>query len=369
LIERRVIDNFVDFQKLKQPWNELVSHTDVDHVYMKHQWFGEWIKAYEVENSLTIATIWRDGQLVAAAPLYRKPLKFKNVKARGIAFLSSGVSPRCNFIALDNQAMDELITAVLDLPEWDILATDNMESAAAVTEYYIDFLKSGRNTCSYYMEPGFQSLYLIVEGSWDNYWKSLSKQWRANFKRYSLERLETVKSFGVTHIRTESEGIEFFPEMFNISKKSWKASVESHLVPDSPLGRLYSNFTPIGLRQGWIYIPNLKINGSYAGYVYFLHHNGKYVGIRAEFDGDFKACSPGNNLHLAIIRELFNSGQTCEYDMGPEAPYKRNFCDKVKKHVTILVGNKNIRGRWILFTKNYIMPALRKISFKTETHA
>ncbi len=219
------------------------------------------------------------------------------------------------------------------------------------------------------MEPGYQSLYLSVEGSWDNYWKSLSRKWRTNFKRYSLERQETVKSFEVNHIRTESEGAEFFPEMFNISKKSWKAPFESHLVPDSPLGRLYSNFTPIGLRQGWIYIPNLKINGSYVGYVYFLHHNGKYVGIRAEFDEDFKSCSPGNNLHLAIIKGLFNSGQICEYDMGPEAPYKKNFCDKIKKHVTILVGNKNIRGRWILFTKNYIMPTWRKMSFKAETPA
>ncbi|MEE9553432.1 MAG: GNAT family N-acetyltransferase [candidate division Zixibacteria bacterium] len=369
MTQLRVIDNFDDFRKLEQAWNELVSHTDVDHVYMKHQWFSEWIKAYEVKNSLTIVTIWRDGQLVAAAPLYRKPLKFKKVKARGIGFLSSGVSPRCNFIALDNQAMGELITAVLGLSKWDILITDNMEKNTFFTEYFIDFLKSAKNNYSYNMEPGFQSLYLPIEGSWDNYWKSLSRKWRTNFKRYSLERLETVRSFEVNHIRAESEGVEFFPEMFNISKKSWKASVENHLVPDSPLGRLYSNFTPIGLRQGWIYIPNLKINGSFAGYVYFLHHNGKYVGIRAEFDEDFKSCSPGNNLHLAIIKDLFKSGQTCEYDLGPDALYKRNFCDKIKKHVTVFVGNKNIKGRWIMFTKNYIMPVWRKISSKAETPA
>jgi len=366
LIKLRIIDNFDDFRKLEQPWNELVSHTDVDHVYMKHQWFSEWIKAYDADKSLATVTVWRDGQLVAAAPLYRKPLKFKKVKARGIGFLSSGVTPRCNFIALDNMTMGKLITAVLGLPKWDILVTDNMENDADVTEYYIDFLKSDKNTYSHYMEPGFQSLYLIVEGSWDDYWKSLSRKWRANFKRYSLDRLEKVKSYEINHIKTEAEGAGFVPEMLKISRKSWKASVDSHLVPDSPLGRLYSSFTPIGLRRGWVYIPNLKINGSHAGYVYFLHHNSKYVGIRAEFDQDFKSCSPGNNLHLAVIKKLFDSGQTCEYDMGPEAPYKMNFCNKIKKHVTILVGNRNIRGRWILFTKNYIMPAWRKISFKTE---
>ena len=364
MIKVRIIDIFDDFPKLEQPWNELVSFTDIDHVYMKHQWFGEWIKAYEVKNSLTIVTIWRDGQLVAVAPLYRKPLKFKKVRARGIGFLSSGISPRCNFIAIDNQIMDELITAVLKLPRWDILVTENMENDVAVTEHYIDFLKSDKNTYSYYTEPGFHTLYLLIEGSWGDYWNSLSRKWRTNFKRYSLDRLEVVKSYEIKHIRTEAEGVEFCREMFNISRKSWRASVESHLVPDSPLGRLYSNFTPIGLRQGWIYIPNLKINGIHAGYIYFLHHNSKYVGIRAKFDEDFKSCSPGNNLHLAIIKELFNSDQVCEYDLGPAAPYKQNFCSRIKKHMTITVGNKNIKGRGILFTKNYIMPTLRKISSK-----
>jgi CelD/BcsL family acetyltransferase involved in cellulose biosynthesis len=367
LEKSRVIENIDDFLKLAEPWNELVGRTDVDHVYMKHQWFGEWIKAYKAQDSLTIVTIWKDGQLVAAAPLYRKPLRFKKVKARGISFLSSGVSPRCNFIALDDQALGRLIKAVFRLPRWDILATDNMENDAAATKFYIDLLKSGENSYSYYTEPGFQSLYLLTEGSWDDYWASLSRKWRTNFKRYSLERLDMVKSFEVNHIRTESEGSEFLPEMFAISEKSWKASVDSHLFQDSPLGRLYTNFTPIGLRQGWVYIPNLKINGRYAGYVYFLHHKGRYVGIRAEFDEEFKSCSPGNNLHLKIIKELFDSGQVCEYDMGPDAPYKRNFCNKIKKHTTILVGNKNIRGQWILFTKNYIMPAWRKISSRAQT--
>jgi CelD/BcsL family acetyltransferase involved in cellulose biosynthesis len=360
----RIIDNFDDFLNLQEPWNELLSHTDVDHVYMKHQWFSEWIKAYEVQESLSVVTLWQDGQLTAAAPLYRKPLRFKRVNARGIGFISSGVSPRCNFVAADDRVMDELIKAVLTLPRWDILAADNMEIESAITKRYIDFLKSSGNSYSYYTEPGFQSLYLLVEGSWDDYWNSLSRKWRTNFKRYSLERLKKVETFEINHVRTEPEGAEFFPEMYNISKKSWKAEVDSHLEPDSPLGRLYSNFTPVGLREGWVYIPHLKINGKYAGYVYFLNHNGRYVGIRAEFDEDFKSCSPGNNLHLAIIKNLFVSGKQCEYDMGPDAPYKRNFCDKIKKHVTVLVGNKNLKGRWILFTKNYIMPALRKIGSK-----
>lgn len=369
MVKTQVVGNFEDFLKLEQPWNELLSHTDVDHVYMKHQWFSEWIKAYKVEDTLSITTIWRDGQLVGAAPLHRKPLRFKKINARGITFLSSGVSPRCNFIAADNQALDDLIKAVLRLPRWDVLTNENMENDVAVTKYYIDFLKSPKNAYSYYMEPGFQSLYLITEGSWENYWKSISRKWRANFKRYSLEKLKTVDSFEVNHIRSESDGAEFLPEMFNISRKSWKASEDSHLMKDSALGRLYSNFTPIGLRRGWIYIPNLKINGRYAGYIYFLHHNNRYVGIRAEFDEDFRSCSPGNNLHLGIIKELFNSGQKCEYDLGPEAPYKQVLCNKIRKHITVMVGNKNIKGRWIIFTKNHIMPAWRKISLKPDNPA
>lgn len=369
MLEIRIIEDFDEFQKLEKPWNELATLTDVDHVYMKHQWFSEWIKAYEVKNSLTIVTIWRDGQLVGAAPLYRMPLKFKKIKARGIGFLSSGVSPRCNFIGLDDQILAELINAVLKLSGWDILFTDNMESDAAATKYYVNFLESDNNSFSYYMEPGFQSLYLITEGSWDDYWNSISKKWRINFKRYSLDRIKMVKSYEIIQIKTEADVGEFYSEMYKISAKSWKASIDSHLVPESPLGRLYSNFSPIGLRHGWVNIQCLKINGSYAGYIYFLHHNNKYVGIRAEFDEKYKSCSPGNNLHLAIMKELFNKSQICEYDLGPAAPYKQNFCSRVKKHTTITVGNKNIKGRGILFAKNHILPIITKISSKSDTPA
>jgi hypothetical protein len=360
LIKQILIDRFDEFHKLEKPWNELLCQTDVDHVYMKHQWFCEWIKAYEVTNSLSITTIWHDNLLVAAAPIYRKPLRFKKITARGLCYLSSGVSPRCNFIALDKESSDELSAAILSLPKWDILSTDNMESGSAVTQYYLDYLKS-RNR-PHYIEPGFQSLYLITRGTWESYWNSLSGKWRTNFKRYALDKPGKVQSYEICHLRTEEEYEVFASEMLKISEKSWKASVASQLVIDSALGKLYSGFTPIGLRNGWVYIPYLKINGAYAGYVYFLCYDDKYVGIRAEFDDDFKSYSPGNNLHLAIIKELFASGKTCEYDLGPDAAYKRNFCNQIKQHHNILVGNKTVKGRGIIFAKNNILPLMRKMT-------
>ena len=364
-MECKVIENFDDFLKLEQPWNELLSQTDVEHIYMKHQWFSEWIKAYNKQDTLAIVAIFRDGQLVAIAPLHRKPLRFKNTRARGISFLSSGISPRCNFISIDNDAMKLLIEGVFNLPDWDILDTENMELGKGVTDYYLEFLGSRDNSYSYYTENGFECYYIDIKGEWDDYWKSLSRSWRTNFKRYSLDKLRMVESHQTIHLREENSGMRYLDVMFDVSEKSWKASVDSHLVRDSELGRLYTSFTPIGLKNEWVYIAGLKINGIDAGYVYFLNHNDKYVGIRAEFDEQFKSCSPGNNLHLAIIRNLFESGVACEYDMGPDAPYKRNFCDKIKKHITVLVGNKNFKGRWIMFSKNHVMPALRRLKSST----
>ncbi|HBC47712.1 MAG TPA: hypothetical protein DEO84_02195 [candidate division Zixibacteria bacterium] len=365
MIKQKIIEHLDEFKKLEQPWNDLVMQTDVDHIYMKHQWFYEWIKAYQETDSLAIVTIWQDGLLVAAAPIHRKPLRFKKITARSLSFLSSGVSPRCNFIAIDKPSADNLFTAIFALSKWDLLSTDNVESTSAVTQYYLDYLVNHMQP--HYIEPGFQSLYLRSEGTWDSYWKSLSSNWRTNFKRYSLDKPGKVQSYEIRHLRTESEYQIFEPEMLKISEKSWKAEIASHLVANSALGRLYSCFTPIGLRNGWVYIPHLIINGEYVGYVYFLCYQDKYVGIRAEFDDSFKEFSPGNNLHLAIIKELYSSGRTCEYDLGPDAAYKRNFCNLIKQHHNILVGNKNIKGRGIIFAKNHILPLMRLMASTEST--
>lgn len=360
-----LITDYSGFMKLKQQWNELVSSSEVDHVYMKHEWFSEWIKAYDVLDLLSIVTLWKDGQLSAIAPIYRKQFNFKKIRAKGLSFLSSGITPRCNFILNDYSLLDELVDHILKLKDWDVFFNSNMETEIGTTQRYIELLRDRRNKHIFRVddEDALRSPYVLTEGTWEGYLSSLPKKRQKYLTRMCLKRLEKAESFEFLKITTREQFEGFVPTMFDISAESWKASVNRHLKADSPVGKLYINFTPIGLKHNWVAIYVIKVNGETIGFEYLLSCNNKYTLIRCDYKEGHKYYSPGNNLRIAILKDLYSRKHVSEYDFaGSDYPHKLEWTNKIRKHVTITVGNRNLRGKAILFAKNTILPAFSSLS-------
>jgi len=111
----KVITTLDEFLKLEQAWNELVANSEVDHAFMKHQWFAELIQAYGLERSLSIIAIWSDSQLVAVAPICRRSFAFRITRAKDLPFLASHFTPRVNFITADLALVAELMKHLLQL--------------------------------------------------------------------------------------------------------------------------------------------------------------------------------------------------------------------------------------------------------------
>lgn len=362
MIECRIIESFDEFLKLNKPWNELVAGTEVDHAFMKHEWFAEWIKAFDARDSLAAVTILSDGLVVAIAPLYRTRFTFRGVGAKGLSFLSSSVSPRCNFIAADDSALEILISSVLNLKDWDVLIMENMEENVGVTRRFLELLKSREKRHRFKVDPGRQSPFMLTDGSWDSYWGSLSKKRRYNFES-RIRKLQKVESHEFSRITTAEQFKDIYPSILELSEKSWKAGVGNCLRADSGDGMLYANFTPIALRHGWVSLSALKISGKMIGFAYFLCCNNKYSLNRSDYDGDYKQYAPGNTLKLWALKDLFIRDDVYEYDWGGDPTgYKLEWRGDVRKHVAVTVGNRNSRGRLILLTKSAFLPALRRVS-------
>jgi hypothetical protein len=219
-------------------------------------------------------------------------------------------------------------------------------------------LRSYRHGYDYRLDPLFQSPYLLVKGSWEDYWQSLPQKRREYLDFYCQKRLAKAKSHKIVSLDSVADFGSFVGRMFEISGKSWKAAGGTHLQPNTPEGHIYSNFTRIALEAGWVKIYALSIDGQVIGFNYFLFCNNKYSLIRTDYDEAFKYYSPGNTLTLSILRELHGKPGPIEFDMGggPD-PYKLDWCDKIRKHVALTVGNRNLRGRSILFAQNRVMPS------------
>ncbi|MCK4657852.1 MAG: GNAT family N-acetyltransferase [candidate division Zixibacteria bacterium] len=361
MLEYRTIEDFDEFLKLESAWDELVANSEVDHAFMKHLWFSELIKANDWQETLSIVTIWSDGQLVAVAPVRRSSHRFGGVRAKGLSFLFSDESPRCNFIVADLDYVELLAERVIGLPDWVLFYAMNLEASLETTKRFMSFLRDGKSVVGIRIEDGLQSPFLLTEGSFEDYWSSFPEKRRKYLERMCIRRLEKSGNYEISQITTSDQFLKFMPTMFEISRKSWKSATDDHIIAESPQGRFYSGFTPVGIDRGLVTLYTIKVDGRLIGFEYLLTCNRKYSLIRCDYDEDFKYYSPGNNLRIAIVRDLFDADHVCEYDLGGDAyPYKLEWCDSIRKHIKVMIGNNTMRGKAIMFAKNKVFPFLRR---------
>lgn len=358
----RVIESFEEFLKLKDAWNELVVHSEVDHAFMKHEWFDQWIRAYEAQSSLHLVTAWRDGQLAAVLPLRRRDFSFRGVSARGFAFLSSDFTPRCNFICVDCDLIRSTLERVFTAENWDVIYFSNMEEGCSATSNFLEALDGDGKKFETQIVDGLHSPYLMTEGTWDQYWKTLSTKTRRQLERMCLRRLSNASSSELVRIETLKQFDDFKTDMFDISAKSWKADSNEHLIADTPQGRFYLNYTPIALEHGWVTLYAISVEGIPIGFEYLLTCDNRYSMIRCDFDRDYKYYTPGNGLRTLILQDLFSRDEICEYDMGGDAySYKLKWTTQIRKHISVFIGNNTPRGKIIMTAKNRLLPRLRRI--------
>ncbi|MFH1892188.1 MAG: GNAT family N-acetyltransferase [Candidatus Zixiibacteriota bacterium] len=356
----KLIETFSDFMKLGTAWDELLCHSEADHAFMKHRWFDQWIRAFEAQDSLAIVTAWRDGQLAGALPLHRRDFNFRGVRARGLSFLSSDFTPRCNFICVDNDLVMDLGDAAFSLQDWDIIYMGNLEEETAATNKFVKFLGGKGQRFDSQIVEGLHSPYLLTDGSWDDYWSTLPTKTKRHLERMCMRRLDKVEYYELVKIETPQQFEDFKQAMFDISAKSWKADSGDHLIADTPQGRFYSEYTPVALESGDVCLYVLKIEGTAVGFEYHLSCNDRHSMIRCDFDREYKYYTPGNGLRVLILKRMFAQKKACEYDMGGDAySYKLKWTSNIRKHISITIGNSTPRGVIIMTAKNKILPKLR----------
>jgi CelD/BcsL family acetyltransferase involved in cellulose biosynthesis len=362
LVKIEIIDNIDDFLKLSDAWDELVSEREVDHVFMRHLWYAEVIKAYFAKESLAVVTIKRDGQLVAIAPMRRTVYRIRGFRARTLCYISTEFTPRCNFIVADSDLLEPLLMSVIGVPNWDMLYAKNMEENVATTKEFIELIHGSFSSHGHQVIEGLHSPFIQTTGSWDEYWQSFSKKRRRTLTTYSIKRMEEAGNSEISRIESQEDWQEFLPRMFEISAASWKVTTNDHLRPDSPEGRFYTSFTPTALARNQVIIYTIKIDGKYVGFDYYLRLGNSYTGARSDYNEQYRYYSPGNNLKLAALRDLFEQERECVYDFGGDAyQYKLDWGCDIRRHLTFTLGNQTLKGRFIMAGKNKVLPLIRNI--------
>ncbi len=348
----RKVTNFEDFLSLKEQWNSLVKSTDVDHAFMRHEWFESWINHLMPKGQLIIHTAWNNDRLVAIAPLQITRQIRKKIPLRLLSFLRSSVTPRSNFIVDNSIDSDLFFDSIFNSRGWDVAEFQAVELGQQITDKFIDYLKKNQQ---FVIEEGLQSPYEIIDSNWEIYLKNRSLKFKKNY-RNSLNRLKKASSYQIIRIENFEDFHKYYENMVEISNKSWKSEGKTDLKSVPRMANFYYDFCKLSSKDNLFLSIVLIIDRNPAAFSFYLKFHNRLVALRWEYDEQYKYYAPGTVLKNDIIKSMLDKGIILEFDLsGMSTPHKKKVVNRIRKHIDITVGNPGFYGSIIISLKKKFM--------------
>jgi len=353
----QIIDNFSEFLKLKDEWNNLLSNSGNSNVFLTHEWFSCWWKAYGGDKSLFVVLVRENKVLKGIAPLMKTVEKHRGLRTVKIKFIENENSFRCDFIIDGNreEVLGEIIEHLYGAKHsWDMIQLNNF--AADSPNYKpFSFILNNRKS-AYGIKKGLSSPYLNIDSGWEEYISGITKRVRQNM-RNKYRRLEKKCDFSVERVTDYEKSVN---DVFKISAASWKSSIGKAITQSEKDKRFFTELTKTMAEKGLLDIWLLKIEGMPAAYEYHLRHGGTVFSMKADYDEGYKSLSAGAVLNSAVLRERHKDG-TRQYDMGGTCDkYKLDWTSTVREHFNFYLFNSGIESRFLYFTEFYLINSLRK---------
>jgi CelD/BcsL family acetyltransferase involved in cellulose biosynthesis len=337
---------------LKIEWNDLVKSTEIDHAFMRHEWFESWIKNLMPKGELAIQIARDNDKLVAIAPLQITRDVRKNIPLKILSFLRSSVTSRSNFII--DSAIDPapFFDFVFSTGGWRIAELKAIELTPRVTGDFIAYLN---RTKRFVIEHGLQSPYEIIETDWDTYLKERSEGFRKSH-RNSLNRAKKAKSFAIIELDDYEKFDEYFDTIVNISAKSWKKETGTDLQTMPEMASFFKDFCRLTSADGFVLSHILTIEDQPVAFDFYLKFKERLVALRWDYDEAFSYYMPGTLLHNNVIKTILDTGQSLELDLsGMATDHKKHVANKIRRHIDVTVEAPGIWGGLVMLLKKKSM--------------
>jgi CelD/BcsL family acetyltransferase involved in cellulose biosynthesis len=354
-----------EFIAMGDVWNDVVDRVPAATVFLRHEWFEAAWAWRKRNSSLLCLAAYQDGTLIGILPLVI------TIHARGLyverrlEFLTVPDTQMCDVIAaLDSRAIvarafaEELQRRRAD---WDVLHFD----------YLPDGSISGKELTEELEKRGFRSRtqgagrnqFVALSGTWAEYHGTRSRR----FKKANNLIANRLKKAGEVQIDWLQPGTEdaaaaglALEAAIRISAHSWKRETGNSLGDPGPQAFIRS-LSRHALRQGWLSLWILSLNGEPLAMEYQLVANASVHALRSDFVESSAEISPGSHLNRHLLENLFER-ELNRYYMGPgENAYKARWTSEGEPLHRIDVYGQTLRGRIAALRDLTVKPWYRRL--------
>lgn len=172
---------------------------------------------------------------------------------------------------------------------------------------------------------------LSLQGSFENYWQSRSKNLTHNLERQRrrLEGQRTKLEF-IAH-RASDRVEECIHEYGRLESTGWKAAEGTAITADNRQGMFYREILESFCDRDEGVIYELLMNGQVIASDLCLERGERIIILKTTYDESIKGASPGMLLHQEIFKNLYAKGQTRVVEFyGPLRDWHTKWTDEIR---------------------------------------
>lgn len=329
-----IVESRGDLATLRDGWRRLAETSG--NAFVTPEWFDASLGHYGASGRPCVAALrGEDGELEAVAPLIREDEGARSVIRFAGASLGDRFEPPARTPAARQDLMSRLGSVLLDRKDWRVLVLENApEDADWVSSLTSEGLHATRLPHRDEVLP-----YASIAGlGWDDFMAARSRNFRSQLgrKQRALAR-EYELEYRLVEDSDELPGA--LADFERLHHARWDERGGSQALTERSRA-FHQEFARSALRQGWLRLWLLEVDGEPAAAWYGWRIGDRYSYYLAGFDPAWSRQSLGLLLQAHTVRAAIEEG-AATYDLllGGEE-YKGRFADGEERVSTYTVARK-----------------------------
>lgn len=358
----REITDLNEFTKLRTVWDNLADKQGSYMPFLCFDWFKLWLEHFLKDNKLLILLLYKEDEVVTIVPFLIREEKFKGINVRKIELIGNVYSPFRYFLfsELEDQARKEHAAFIFGFfsntyKRWDILDLNPIPEE----NDYFDILnmaikKTGLKYSEYFC---FGDWYLDeIDCSGDEYVANLPKKIRKDVP-YCQRRLQKMGNLEFKLIKNDDLIDNYMNLYYDLYSKSWQE--KEGIGPT-----FHRDLAKMAAKKGWLRLGFLFLDDSPMSSQFWISCDDTAFILKTVYDQNYNKFSPGKILTAEMMKYVIDIDKvkTVDFVQGDES-YKKDWTPKRRERKGIMVYNNNIKGQFLAFLNNNILPIFNKYEY------
>lgn len=313
-------------------WDELALAVGAS-PFLRPGWVLSWMSVFSRDTNLVLATVRRDGVLVAALPLLRRGGALHSV--------ANAETPVVDVLATDGTAARCLLAGTLgqDFRRLDLTYLPASGPAASLIRDVAPPLRRSLLWRAVRRQP-----YVDVTGRWEDYEaRHLGGDRRRELRR-SWRRLAETGSVAVE--MSEGYDAALLQEGFRVEARGWKARAGTAILSKQRTAAFYSSAARWAGDGGLLRLHFLRLDGWPIAFCLALHQHSTSYALKMGYDEDYARFAPGFLLLHRMLHEAFHEPGADRIELlGEDEKYKMALAHGVTEQLRVQVFHGGMTSR------------------------